>query len=183
MGLEDDATLVRKIRNGDVGAFDTLMRRYLRRAHAVAYRLLGHREDAEDVVQEAFMTALSRLDSFDVERPFGPWFFRLLTNQALNARKARAIRKTEPIPETTDDRRAAPQLDAERSEIRERLRIALMELPERQRFVVQMVDIDGVDTADVAAMLDVEPVTVRWYLHQARATLRVALAALCEYDT
>jgi RNA polymerase sigma-70 factor (ECF subfamily) len=183
MGLEDDTTLVRRIRLGDVGAFDTLMRRYLRRAHSVAYRLLDHREDAEDLVQEAFMTALSRLDSFDVERPFGPWFFRILTNHGLNARKARAVRRTETVLDTMVEQRGSPELDAERSEIRERLRIALADLPERQRFVVQMVDVEGMDTAEVAAMLDIAPTTVRWYLHQARATLRVALAALCEYDT
>jgi RNA polymerase sigma-70 factor (ECF subfamily) len=183
MGLEDDATLVRRVRQGDVGAFDTLVRRYLRRAHTVAYRLLGHREDAEDLVQEAFMTALIRLYSFDVERPFGPWFFRILTNQGLNARKARAVRRTEMVPETMDDHQASPQLNAERLEIRERLQEALSELPERQRFVVKMVDVEGMDTAEVAAMLDIAPVTVRWYLHQARTTLRIALAALCGYDT
>ena len=183
MGLDEDATLVRRVRNGDVEAFDTLMRRYLRRAHTVAYRLLGHREDAEDLVQEAFMTALNRIDSFDVERPFGPWLFRILTNQGLNARKARAIRKTEQVMETMGDPRISPQRDVERLEIRERLKMALAELPKRQRFVVQMVDVEGVDTAEVAEMLNVEPTTVRWHLHQARATLRTALAALYEYDT
>ena len=177
--VQEESALVRRVRNGDVEAFDGLVRRYLRRAYAVAYRLLGHREDAEDLVQEAFMTALDRIETFDVERPFGPWFFRILTNHGLNARKARSVRRTEAVPETMDDERASPQLDAERAEIRDQLRVALDALPERQRFVVQMVDVEGMETAEVAAMLDLSPGTVRWYLHQARATLRSELAALC----
>lgn len=180
--LREEAAIVRQVRNGDVEAFDALVRRYLRRAYSVAYRLLGHREDAEDLVQEAFLTALDRIETFDVERPFGPWFFRILTNHGLNARKARAVRRTEAVPETMDDERVSPHLDAERAEIREQLRVALDGLPERQRFVVQMVDVEGLETAEVAAMLDVSPGTVRWYLHQARATLRGELAALCGDD-
>jgi RNA polymerase sigma-70 factor (ECF subfamily) len=177
--VQEEAALVRLVRNGDVGAFDVLVRRYLRRAYAIAYRLLGHREDAEDLMQEAFMTALDRIETFDLERPFAPWFFRILTNQGLNARKARAIRRTEAVPETVDDERASPQLDAERAEIRDQLRVALDGLPERQRFVVQMVDVEGMQANEVATMLGLSPGTVRWYLHQARATLRSELAAFC----
>ena len=176
--FQEEAALVRQVRSGDGGAFDALVRRYLRRAYAIAYRLLGHREDAEDLVQEAFMTALDRIETFDVERPFGPWFFRILTNHGLNARKSRALRQTEMIPETIDDECASPEVDAERAEIREQLRVALDGLPERQRFIVQMVDVEGVQAAEVAEMMDLSPGTVRWYLHQARATLRSELAVL-----
>ena len=176
--FQEEAALVKRVCRGDVEAFDVLVQRYLRRAYAIAYRLLGHREDAEDLVQEAFLTALDRIETFDVERPFGPWFFRIVTNHGLNARKSRALRQTEMIPETADDESASPQIDAERAEIREQLRVALAALPERQRFVVQMVDVEGMQPAAVAAMMDLSPGTVRWYLHQARAALRSELAVL-----
>ena len=69
-----DADLVERVLGGDAEAFAPLVRRYLQPANNVAYRLLGNRQDAEDLVQEAFLTALANLRSFDRSRPFGPWF-------------------------------------------------------------------------------------------------------------
>ena len=175
---EDETLLVERVRGGDAAAFDVLVRRYLRRAYAVAYRILGHREDAEDLVQEAFMTALDHIDTFQIGQPFGPWFFRILVNRGLNARKARAVRQTAPVPEAAADSRPSPLVEVERAEVRSRFRAALKALPERQRLVVQLIDVDGMKAPEVAAMLEISPGTVRWYLHQARATLREALASL-----
>lgn len=174
----DESALIERVRRGDAAAFDALARRYLRRAYAVAYRILGHREDAEDLVQEAFMAALDRIETFEAGRPFGPWFFRILTNRGLNARKARAIRRTDEVPDTAADRGGSPHADAERAEVRERLHAALDAMPERQRVVVQLIEVEGMTAAEVAAMLDIAPGTVRWYLHEARATLRTVLAPL-----
>jgi RNA polymerase sigma-70 factor (ECF subfamily) len=175
---EDEGALIERVRRGDTAAFDALVRRHLRRAYAVAYRLLGHREDAEDLVQEAFMTALDHIDRFEPGRPFGPWFFRVLTNRALNFRKARAVRRTEPAQDAADDGRSSPYLDAVRAEVRDRFGAALAALPERQRLIVQLVDVNGMQAAEVASMLELSAGTVRWYLHEARATLRTALASL-----
>jgi RNA polymerase sigma-70 factor, ECF subfamily len=176
--LEDESLLVERVRGGEAAAFDVLVRRYLRRAYAVAYRILGHREDAEDLVQEAFMTALDHIDTFQIGQPFGPWFFRILVNRGLNARKARAVRQTAPVPEAAADSRSSPLVEVERAEVRARFRAALEAMPERQRLVVQLIDVDGLKAPEVAEMLDISPGTVRWYLHQARATLRGALAPL-----
>ena len=176
--LEDESLLVERVRGGEAAAFDVLVRRYLRRAYAVAYRILGHREDAEDLVQEAFMTALDHIDTFQIGQPFGPWFFRILSNRGLNARKARAVRQTAPVPEATADTRPSPLAETERAEVRERFRAALQAVPERQRLVVQLIDVDGMTASAVAAMLEISPGTVRWYLHAARAALRTTLASL-----
>jgi RNA polymerase sigma-70 factor (ECF subfamily) len=175
---EEEPVLVERVRGGETAAFDVLVRRYLRRAYAVAYRILGHREDAEDLVQEAFMTALDHIDTFQVGQPFGPWFFRILVNRGLNARKARAVRQTAPVPDVAADSRSSPLADVERGEVRERFRAALEAMPERQRLVVQLIDVDGMKAPEVAEMLEISPGTVRWYLHQARAALRAALASL-----
>jgi RNA polymerase sigma-70 factor (ECF subfamily) len=175
---EDEALLVERVRGGEPAAFDVLVRRYLRRAYAVAYRILGHREDAEDLVQEAFMTALDHIDTFRIGEPFGPWFFRILINRGLNARKARAVRQMAPVPQAAADTRSSPLADVERAEVRERFRAALEVMPARQRLVVQLIDVEGMKASDVAAMLEIPPGTVRWYLHEARAALRAALASL-----
>ena len=97
--VDDEPALVERVRHGDPAAFDALAARYMRRAFAVAYRLLGNREDAEDLVQEAFMAVLRKIDGFERGRGFAPWFFRILVNRGLNARKARALRTTDEIPD------------------------------------------------------------------------------------
>jgi RNA polymerase sigma-70 factor (ECF subfamily) len=178
IGAPDEGALVERARAGDSAAFDEIVRRYMRRAFQVAYRLLGHREDAEDLVQDAFVRALERLDTFEAGRPFAPWFFRLLTNRGLNARKARSLRQTSAVPEDAASGSESPHDAAERSDARERLRAALEALPERQRTIVQLFEVEGRTSAEIAAELGMAEGTVRWHAHQARKALRAALAPL-----
>ena len=176
----DDRTLIDRVKHGDAAAYDTLVRRHIQRATVIARRLLGNVEDAEDLVQEAFVRALNRLGSFDETRPFSPWFYRLLINAGINARKARALRAVEPERGDVPSRAANPLELTERSEIRERFIAALAALPPRQRLVVSMFEVDGLSTAEIARELGISPETVRWHHHQARQILRDALAALRE---
>ena len=171
-----DEALVARVRSGDPEAFDALVVRHMERAFRLAHRLLGQREDAEDLVQEAFLLILERLDSYDPSRSFAPWFYRILVNRALNAQKARSVRRTEVIPESTSARNPSPASAAERSELREALRTALDALPEPQQMVVQLFEIDGFSGPEIADILDLPEGTVRWHLHQARRALREALA-------
>jgi len=175
----EEAAILARVQQGDIAAFDLVVRRYLRRAFAIAYRVLGHREDAEDLVQDAFLTALERIASFDRSRPFGPWFFRIVVNRGLNARKARAIRRTEAMPmDVTEPGEPSPASLYERTEIRERFHAALAGLSQRQRLIVELADIDGMSGVEIAAMLGVSQGTVRWHLHMARHALSKALAPL-----
>jgi RNA polymerase sigma-70 factor (ECF subfamily) len=174
----DEAELIGRVRHRDPAAFDELVRRYLRRAFAVAYHVMQHREDAEDLVQDAFITVLEQIDRYDPERPFAPWFFRIVVNRGLNARKSRRVRQTEPVPEGTASAGANPEMLAERAEVYARLRTAVALLPERHRLIVRLVELEGFSTAEVAHMLDLSPSTVRWYLHEARHRLRGSLAPL-----
>ena len=174
----DDRALVERVKQGDSSAYDALVRRYLRRAMGIARRLLGNVEDAEDLVQDAFMRALDRIRSFDNARAFGPWFFRLLINTGLNARKARALRVTHPETADAESRDASPLQRLERKEIRERFGAALAALPPRQRLIVSMFEVDGLSTSEIGDTLGISQETVRWHLHQARRVLREALAVL-----
>jgi RNA polymerase sigma-70 factor (ECF subfamily) len=174
----DDARLVERLRNGDQAAYDVLVRRYLPRATAMARRLLGDPDDAADLVQDAFLRALLHIESCDERRGFGPWFFRLLINTGLNARRARSRRATEPEDERAASTEPSPADTTERNEIRERFRAALENLPWRQRLVVAMFEVDGRSTAEIADALGITPETVRWHHHQARLRLRDALADL-----
>ena len=177
---EEEAGLVR-VQGVDTEPFDLLVRRYMRAAFTIAFRIVGHREDAEDVVQEAFLAALANIRTFDTSRRFGPWLYRIVVTLGLNFRKSRSRRRTESLeiaPPASDA--AGPALEAERSDLRAEVQAALARLPERQRMVVQFFELDGFSGAEIAEMLGISPGTVRWYLHQARQTLRGMLAHLEE---
>jgi RNA polymerase sigma-70 factor, ECF subfamily len=176
--LEEERVLVDRVQRGDVAAFDALVRRYIQRATVVARRLTGNRHDTEDLVQDAFLRALDRISTFDNSRPFGPWFFRVLTNQGLNSRRAQIRRATEPEPMDAPSHDAGPDVILERREVQERFAAALARLPERQRLIVGWFEVDEVPTAEIASTLGITQETVRWHLHQARRTLRAALAPI-----
>jgi RNA polymerase sigma-70 factor (ECF subfamily) len=177
MAGQTDGVLVGRVRGGDAAAFDVLVRRHDRQAFALAFRMLGQREDAEDVVQESFLAALEALDRFDVTRPFGPWLYRIVVNRSLNARKARSRRSTESIPEEAASATPSPERAAETAETRARVQRALTKLPDRQRVVMTMIELDGYSGPEVAEVLGIPEGTVRWHLHSARKALRAALGS------
>jgi RNA polymerase sigma-70 factor, ECF subfamily len=176
-----DAELIRRVRAGDIGAFDTLVAAYMRPAFQMAYRVMGHREDAEDLLQESFLAAYQYLDSFDVERPFGPWLNRIVLNRGANLRRSRTRRQTEPETEAVS---AAPSAldESTRTEARELLNRALATLSERQRMIVTLFDVDGLTSAEIGERLELAPGTVRWHLHEARRVLRGTLSSYFEDD-
>jgi RNA polymerase sigma-70 factor, ECF subfamily len=175
-----DALLVERVLGGDAEAYGELVARHMRRAFSIAWRILEHREDAEDVVQDAFLRALERIGTLDAARPFRPWFYRIVVNQALNFRRNRSMRATEPIHGELAATTSSPARDAENAALRGRLRNALDALPERQRTIVQLADLEGLNSAEIAEILEVSAGTVRWHLHQARHTLRDVLGPVRE---
>ncbi len=173
----DEIELARRARDGDAAAFGQLVARLMKPAFVVAYRLLGNREDAQDLVQEAFGRAYRKLGSFEPGREFRPWFFRILVRSGLNARESAQLRRTDELPEDARSPGEGPELAAERAELRARIRSALAALPPRQRLLVELVDLEGFAPADVAEMLEIAGATARWHLHMARGALRTILAA------
>jgi RNA polymerase sigma-70 factor, ECF subfamily len=175
-----DALLVARTRRGDLEAYGELVRRHMRRAFSIAYGILRHREDAEDVVQDAFMRTLERIDRIEEGRPFHPWFHRIVVNGAISCHRSRA---RDPTSVLTDDLRAAgptPDRDAERSELRERLLRAVDELPEQQRTIVMLADVEELNSTEIGEILEMPPGTVRYQLHLGRRALRAALASADE---
>jgi RNA polymerase sigma-70 factor (ECF subfamily) len=178
--LEEDRALLVRVQAGETGAFDALVQRYLPRARILAWRLMQDPDDADDLVQDAFLRALDRIATFDVGRGFGPWFTRLLVNTGIDQRRKQTVRRTESQDPELFAGKSSPHRDAERAELRESLDQALEKLPDRQRLIVTLFEIDGHSTEEVASMLNVSQVTVRWHLHQARRTLREALKGWME---
>lgn len=180
--LEDEHLLVGRVQRGDTTAFDALVRRHLPRAFAIAYRVVGNRHDAEDVVQDAFIRALRYIRGFDDREPFGPWLHRLVVNTALDARARRAREATEPEREDAVSPAASPHLALERQEVRDRFAVALAGLSPRQRLILARFEVDGQSTGEIAQELGIAPETVRWHLHAARHALRVPLGVLRDAD-
>lgn len=174
----DEPFLVERVRRGDRAAFGDLVDRYADQAFAVAYGFLQHVEDAEDLVQDAFLRALERIESLSRGSAFGPWFYRLLVNAALNRRKYLARRRTQPLPLEAAGG-ASPAADSERAELRGRLSEALGTLPAELETVVILHDLEGFTHPEIAAVLGIPEGTSRSHLFRARRLLRERLA---DYD-
>jgi RNA polymerase sigma-70 factor (ECF subfamily) len=176
-----DAVLAGQVQAGERSAYDELVRRHMRQAFAIAYRIVRNQQDAEDTVQEAFVAAFVAIHSFDNARPFAPWINRIVARKALNALEKRRVRQSDALSPDISDGRATPYDDAARTQVAARVRAALTRLPPRQRTIVELVELEGYTAVEAAHMLGITPATARWHLHEARNTLRGLLAfALAE---
>jgi RNA polymerase sigma-70 factor (ECF subfamily) len=176
----DERALLARVQAGESGAFDLLVQRYLPKARLVARRLMQNPDDADDLVQEAFLRALERIATFDISRAFDPWFTRLLINLGTDWQRKQTVRRTEFHDPEIFPGGSRPDRETERSELRSSLQRAMGQLPDRQRLIVTLFEIDGHSTEEVAEMLHISQVTVRWHLHQARKALRETLKGWME---
>ena len=170
-----DSELVRRARKGDEIAFGMLVQRYQRPAYAVALSVTGRHEDAEDAAQESFLVALDRLDECRSPERFGGWLMTIVRNRSKNLVRRESLRETDELPPGARSRMPTPDRTAEAAELRGMLRQALFELPEVQRQVVLLHDLEGWKHREIAERLDLPCGTVRSHLHFARKALRAAL--------
>jgi RNA polymerase sigma-70 factor (ECF subfamily) len=178
--VNEERDLIVRVQAGDRSAFDLLVRRHLPRARLIAKRLMQNPDDADDLVQDAFLRALERIGTFDASRAFEPWFTRLLVNLGRDQHRKQTVRRTESQDPEAIPGGTRPDRETERSELRSSLSQALESLPDRQRLIVTLFEIDGRSTEEIAGMLNVSQVTIRWHLHQARRSLREALKGWVE---
>jgi RNA polymerase sigma-70 factor (ECF subfamily) len=171
----DERALAAAAQRGDQTAFGALVRLHQQRAYAVARAIVTVHEDAEDVVQEAFVRAYQALDRFNLAQAFGPWLNRIVANAALDLARRRKVRATDELNEALAGSFRDP---GEADELRRRLREALAQLPERMRSVLVLHDIEGFAHAEIGQMLGIPEGTARSDLHHARHRLRGMLQDL-----
>ena len=172
---DDEKALVLSAQRGELEAFSELVRRHQRRAYAVARAIVLTHEDAEDAVQDAFLHAYRALHRFLPDQAFGAWLHRIVANASLDITRRRKVRDADDLPETL----ASPFRDpAETDELRLRLRAALERLPERQRSVIVLHDVEGFKHSEIGKLLGIPEGTARSDLHYARSALRRLLAQL-----
>jgi len=177
---ENEAALVARARSGDRAAFGALVERYAGSARRIARAVLGDPDDADDAAQDAFLSALVKLDQFDARRPFGPWLLRIVANAAADRRRRRTVRRAEPLDSNVGGQTPGPEAAAESGELAERLQAALAELPERRRLAEVLFDVEGYGHAEIADILGIPEGTVRSDVFHARRFLRERLANLKE---
>lgn len=175
---DEDLQLVVLARSGDVQAFEQLYRRHRDRIYGLLWRLCGGDGAwAEDVLQEAFVRAWQKLDSFRGESRFITWLHRLSVNVALSDRRGRVrlARYESPIDEDVErtamgagDVTAAKQADLEQ---------AIAQLPERARAVLVLHDVEGYGHAEIGHMTGMAEGSSKAQLHRARKILRQLLDA------
>lgn len=170
-----DGELVRRARRGDERALGLLVQKYQRAAYAVAYSVTGRHEDSEDAAQEAFLVALERLDECRNPERFAGWLMTIVRNRSRNLVRREVLRETDQVPVSASSGTPGPDKEAELSELHDVLRQALAALPEVQRQVVLLHDLEGWKHREIADRIGLPSGTVRSHLHFARRALRDAL--------
>jgi RNA polymerase sigma-70 factor (ECF subfamily) len=176
---------VRGARAGSLSNFEALFREHWPRAHRTAYLIVHDAAVAEDIAQEAFLSAIRALDRFDRRRPFGPWLNRIVVNRAIDWARARALRK-EVVATTVGDRtvldRPAEAVGAAEhaaaagaNPYSEDVMAALAKLSPEQRAVVVLRYLLEYTPAEIAGLLGIPRGTVNSRLRRALDTLGASL--------
>ena len=178
----EDAALVRLVQGGDREAFGRLVERYMRRAYFAALDLVGSRDDALDLSQEAFVRAFRARRTIDPDRPFYAWLYQILRRLCFNFKRDQATRSRALasgawlIAEEAASRGAAgPARALELGELRDRLAAAIDVLPDREREVFVLKEFEGLKYREIAELAGVPIGTVMSRLYAARRRLADAL--------
>lgn len=166
--VTDDAALVNACLTGEADAYRAFVRQYQAVVFGVCFRMLGHREDAEDVAQEVFLRAFRKLHQWDSNRPLAPWLLTIASNRcrtALSRRSQRFI-STEFIDEACD-----PIASAGRSDLGEELQLALEKLREDYRLCFVLYHQNELSLAEISEIVGSPEGTIKTWLHRARKEL------------
>lgn len=185
--MVDDNQLIEAALAGNSAAFGDLVRKYQDRLYTTMSHLLGSSEDAKDVVQDAFVKAFVKLESFQRASGFYTWLYRIAFNTAMSGQRRRRPAQSVDLRhdggEEPLDPSAAPGDRLEREELANQVRGALDTLSDEHRTVLVLRDIDGCDYEAMAKILDIPVGTVRSRLHRARLQLRDQLKNVLQTDS
>ena len=179
----EDLVLVQRAQQGDVTAYDELVRRYQERVYATIYHMTANHEDAGDLAQEAFIKGFQALKSFKGDSSFYTWVYRIAVNKTINFLKSRKNKlhlslndldlNAENDPDMVNlvsDK--TPRRDAGLSELQGKLNEAMLKLSPPHRLVVTLHDVQGLAHEEIASIMDCNVGTVRSRLFYARQQLQ-----------
>jgi RNA polymerase sigma-70 factor (ECF subfamily) len=181
-----DLDLVERCRKGDLGAFEEVYRTHSRRLYGVAVRMLGNQADAEDMLQEIFLAAHRKMESFRGDSALGTWLYRLAVNLCLDylrSRRGRTVQLTDALEDEPSLPDTATQSLAARTVTKMDLERALAQLPEGCRTAFVLHDVQGLEHREVAEVMGIAEGTSKSQVHKARMRIRVFLAHGVKKDT
>ena len=182
-----DLVLVQRTQQGDLPAYDELIRRYQERIYATIYHMTGNHEDANDLAQETFIKGFTALKTFKGDSSFYTWVYRIAVNKTINFRKMRKNKshlslndmdfnaENDPdMVQLVSDK--TPRRDAGLSELHDKLGEAMQKLSPVHRLVVTLHDVQGLPHEEIATIMDCNIGTVRSRLFYARQQLQAYLS-------
>jgi len=185
----DETPFIQAAKRGDVESFNRLVLSYQDMVFNVAYRIMGDRDAAADAAQEAFISAFRNLHQFQGER-FKSWLMRIVTNACydeLRRRQRRPASSLENLYEVTDQvdfpaasHEDSPEQIAQQHELNDAIQDCISALPENQRVIVVLVDVEGYSYQDIVSIVGAPLGTVKSRLSRARTQLRDCLQAVQE---
>ncbi len=174
--MNDESDLIEAALQGETSAFGELVQRYQDRLYSAVVHILGSRSDAEDVVQDAFIQAYVKLDTFKQNSRFYTWLYRIAFNVSISRRRRRRIEVSvdegremtgsEPVDDC-----AAPEARLEEEERREQLEVAMSRLTYEHREIIVLRHMEDFSYEEISEVLEISVGTVRSRLHRARAAL------------
>lgn len=175
MDMEMDRTLILKVKNGDKRALGKLVERHKKTAYQMALGLVGNRDDAFDISQEAFLRVYRSAGTFDDAKPFLPWFYTIITNLSRTWLKRRSVHQKRsvdiddvPFLLISDDN---PEQNLIQQERIHSLQDALRKLPFADREIINLQHFRNMSYDEIAAFLDIPRGTVMSRLYYARKKL------------
>ena len=168
----DDRTLAGRAADGDVRAFEVLVRRYGRLMRVYARRVLGSNSEVDDVVQEAFVQAWSKLPTLTDLASVKTWLMRIVANRSIDRiRRRREIADIEELEQAPAPEERSPHAEAQASSLEQALSVALSGLPEEQRRCWVLREVSGYSYIEIGQELDLPASTVRGLIARARKNL------------
>ena len=186
----DEQELIQRLKAGDEVALEELMAQYETKVFGLALNLTRKREDAEEVLQDVFLTVIQKVGTFREEAKLSSWIYRITTNTALMKLRKRPKIQTIPleeelgpgmteegvIAEPVKDWTRLPPEELDRKELAQRIEQAVGQLPPEYRSVFVLRDIEGLSAEEACEVLDLSVAALKSRLHRARLFMRKQLA-------
>ena len=179
----EESRLIERAMGGDAASFNTLMEAHERRMYAVALRMCGNHEDAQDCLQEAMLRIYRAISGFKAQSSFSTWVYRITMNACLDELRKRKSRPNTSLDGLLDtgwspvDGGESPEGHAMRREMRRVLQRCIGELPEDMRAAVVLRDVEGYSYEEIAGILEANVGTIKSRISRGRERLREKIGA------
>jgi RNA polymerase sigma-70 factor (ECF subfamily) len=185
---QNEQLLLHKAKAGDIEAFEELIDAYQKKVFNLAFRIIGNYDDAADLAQETFVRIFKAISKFKEESSFSTWIYRITTNVCLDEIRKRKNKKILSLDEDihmddgdmkrqVESDEIGPEQNAEREEVRRIVNDAINMLPEDQRVVITLRDIDGMSYEEISETLKCPGGTVKSRINRARVALKNILSS------